>query len=126
MLFKWFEDMSKAAVWFGLHFKIISFTDMHEWTSTKYCIYVCVCVRVGICVQGFVGVCVCEYPASSVLTCPQVFNCAFVPLPAFFLCFLEDPHILNSCCIKHLAARVPDAVSMLNRCREVKQTNYDS
>ena len=30
-----FEDTSKAAFQDGLHFEIISFTDMHEWTLTE-------------------------------------------------------------------------------------------
>lgn len=51
MLFKWFKDMSKAAVWDGLHFKIISFTDMHEWTSTKYRMCVCLCKDLCLCVN---------------------------------------------------------------------------
>lgn len=46
MLWNGFEGTRKAAVQDGLHFKIISFTDMHEWTSTKYvCDLVCVCVQ---------------------------------------------------------------------------------
>lgn len=43
------EDGSEAAAQDGLHFKIISFTDMHEWTLTKcacVCDLVCMCTSV--------------------------------------------------------------------------------
>lgn len=46
------KTRGRAAVWDGLHFKIISFADMHEWSYTKYvCTCVCVC-----------NVCLCVWP----------------------------------------------------------------
>lgn len=56
-------------------------------------------------------------------SCSVVF---FLPLSACLLSSLGDPHILNSYRMKHSAAQLLSAVSILNRCVEVKQTRHDS